>query len=128
MARAVWVDQEGNRYHRHFDFSVTTSRETGIKIQIEVDADVQGYNYTVKCLKHGSASMEVTLAEAKEAASHPTSWCYECDHDLHHKGDWDTCSVQICKDRAWDGAPLVFDTSDVKVGTFYRYEPIEVAV
>ena len=43
MARAVWVDKEGNRYHRHFQASVAINRASGTKILIEEIEDPDAY-------------------------------------------------------------------------------------
>ena len=43
MARAVWVDKEGNRYHRHFQASVAINRASGTKILIDEIEDPDAY-------------------------------------------------------------------------------------
>ena len=40
MARAVWLDKDGNRYHRHFQASVAINRASGTKILIEENEEI----------------------------------------------------------------------------------------
>ena len=133
MARAVWVDKEGNRYHRHFQASVAINRASGTKILIEEiedpDAYEDGFKWQTLCLDHARICHWETLAQARMHAAWP-EWCGPCQHIMHH--DTDECLHEYNSECAYDRTDLSKSRTDVndgvEIGTFYRYEPIDSEV
>ena len=130
MARAVWVDKEGNRYHRHFQASVAINRASGTKILIEENEDPDTYDefkWQTLCLDHARICHWETLEQARRWAAQP-DWCGPCQHIIWH----DDAPIEECLtenlDCAYDHTNLSESRTDVndevEIGTFYRYEKI----
>ncbi len=130
MARQVWVDSEGNRYHRHFESSVAVNRASGTKILVVENEDPDSYDefkWATMCLDHARICHWETLAQAQSHARMP-EWCGPCQHIIGHEDTIEECVVENY-DCAYDHCDLTTTRTDVndgvEIGTFYRYELIE---
>ena len=132
MARQVWVDSEGNRYHRHFESSVAVNKASGTKILIEENEDGESYDefkWQTLCLDHARICHWDTLALARRHAACP-DWCGPCQHIMYH--DTDECLHEYNTECAYDHTDLSKTRTDInddiQIGTRYRYELIESEV
>jgi len=132
MARQVWVDSEGNRYHRHFESSVAVNKASGTKILIEENEDGDSYDefkWQTLCLDHARICHWDTLALARRHAACP-DWCGPCQHIMYH--DTDECLHEYNTECAYDHTDLSKTRTDInddiQIGTRYRYELIESEV
>ena len=130
MARAVWVDNQGNRYHRHFSESVAVNKASGTKILVTENEDpgsyAEGFKWATMCLDHARICHWETLALARRHAACP-DWCGPCQHIMWH--DSDECLHEYNTECAYDHTDLSTTRTDVndgvEIGTRYRYERIE---
>jgi len=130
MSRQVWVDSEGNRYHRHFESSVAINRASGTKILVveneDPDAYAEGLKWSTMCLDHAMICHWETLAQAQSHARMP-EWCGPCQHIMFH--DTDECLHEWNTQCAYDPSDLSVTRTDVndgvEIGTTHCYELIE---
>jgi hypothetical protein len=130
MARAVWVDSKGNRYHRHFSESVAINKASGTKILVTENEDpgsyAEGFKWATMCLDHARICHWETLAQARMHAAQP-DWCGPCQHIMYH--DTDECLHEYATECAYDHTDLSQTRTDINddigIGMRYRYELIE---
>lgn len=131
MAGKIWVDQEGNRYRRHFESSVAINKASGTKIALreteDADAFEDGLVWETACLDHATTCSHQTLKLARSWASWP-EWCGPCQHIIYHDGaDIEECVADnfACAYDSYDLSLTRTDVNDdVEIGTRYRFEPI----
>ena len=136
MARAVWVDSEGNRYHRHLESVTKKCRASGTRILVRRVYEMDELAAEAVCLDHGKYMTFDSMTHALHHSSVP-EWCEFCCHKM-----WNECGpfciveehypYEACKLDETSGddpklrADWLYDEEETKIGKRYRYELLEV--
>ena len=140
MARAVWVDSKGNRYHRHLESVTKKCRVSGTRILVRRVYDMDEVKAEAVCLDHGKYASFHSMENALYHSSSP-SWCEFCCHKIwDHCGPdcvsedhypWKACTLDKTSGDPENNGDLffrgdwLFDEEERKIGKRYRYELIE---
>ena len=135
MAGKIWVDQEGNRYSRHFESKVSTNKLSGTHIGVFAIRDIEGISWDAVCLDHGQCMSFETLTSALHHSTVP-EWCAYCHHkiwnecgpdcnDLHYY-PYEECKLdETSGDDPSLDARWLYHGWNLEIGTRYRFELIE---
>ena len=135
MARQVWVDSKGNRYHRHLESVTKKCRLSGTRILVRRVYEMDELAAEAVCLDHGKYMTFDSMTHALHHSSVP-EWCEFCCHKM-----WNECGpfciveehypYEACKLDETSGddpklcADWLYDEEETKIGKRYRYELIE---
>ena len=140
MARAVWVDSKGNRYHRHLESVTKKCRLSGTRILVRRVYDMDEIKAEAVCLDHGKYASFHSMKHALYHSASP-SWCEFCCHKIwDHCGPdcvsedhypWTACTLDAASGDPENNGDLffrgdwLFDPEEREIGMRYRYELIE---
>jgi len=136
--RNVWLDKEGNRYHRSLESVTKKCRLSGTRILVRRVYDADEITAEAVCLDHSKFTSFHSMTHALHHSAVP-EWCEYCCHKM-----WNECGPfcnveehypwEACKLDGTSGddpklrADWLYDEEETKIGKRYSYELIDEAV